>query len=255
MTETTNDNGQNSASNLLIPAAIIVAGLMIAAAIIITNRNAGGLRLGSNKASGSVAQEPSPTPPQPTADRGSPQNVKAVNGQDHVFGEPSAEVKIIEFSDLECPFCKDFHPTMKKLIDEYQGKVAWVYRHFPLDSIHPKARKEAEATECAVELGGNDKFWAYVDRLFEVTPSNNGLDVEKLPEIAAYIGLDGSKFETCLSSGKYAQAVAEDFADARSSGGRGTPYSIVLTKDGRKLPINGTVPYEQLKTAVEDALR
>ena len=144
---------------------------------------------------------------------------------------------------------------MKKITDEYKGRVAWIYRHFPLDFIHSKARKEAEATECAAELGGNSKFWAYVDRLFEVTPSNNGLDVEKLPEIAAYIGLDRSKFETCLSSGKYAQAVAEDLADARSSGGRGTPYSIVLTKDGRRLPIKGTVPYEQLKTAVEDALR
>lgn len=255
MTEAANDNSQNSTSNLLVPTAIIVAGLMVAVAIIITNRNGGIPRLGNGKSLGSGTQELSPTPPQPTADLGSPQNVKAVSGQDHIFGEPSAAVKIIEFSDLECPFCKDFHPMMKKIVAEYQGKVAWIYRHFPLDSIHPKARKEAEAAECANELGGNEKFWAYIDRLFEITPSNNGLDPQKLPQIATDVGLDQDKFETCLTSGKYAQRVVEDLDDARRSGGRGTPYSIVLTKDGRKLPINGTVPYEQLKTAVEDSLR
>lgn len=103
-------------------------------------------------------------------------NVRSVGDSDHLRGDPKATVKVVEFSDLECPFCKNFHRTMQQVMEEYSDKVAWVYRHFPLDSLHPKARKEAEATECAAELQGNDGFWAYVDKLFEITPSNNGLD-------------------------------------------------------------------------------
>lgn len=116
--------------------------------------------------------------------------VRAVSNEDHVLGDRNAPVKLIEFSDLECPFCKRFHPTAKQVVTEYAGKVALVYRHFPLDSLHAKARKEAEATECANEQGGNDKFWAYMDRLFDVTPSNDGLDLAELPKIAAFVGLE-----------------------------------------------------------------
>lgn len=103
-------------------------------------------------------------------------SVRPVGEGEHLRGDPKATVKIVEFSDLECPFCKRFHLTMQQVMEEYSGKVAWVYRHFPLDSLHSKARKEAEATECAAELAGNDGFWAYIDKLFEITPSNNGLD-------------------------------------------------------------------------------
>jgi len=101
----------------------------------------------------------------------------------------NAPVKIVEFSDTECPFCKRFHTTMQQVVKDSNGQVAWVYRHFPLDQLHSKARKEAEATECAAELGGNEKFWAYLNRLMEVTPANDGLDLAELPVIAAYVGL------------------------------------------------------------------
>ena len=94
-----------------------------------------------------------------------------------------------------------------------------------------------------------------MDRLFEITPSNNGLDPQKLPQIATDVGLDNQKFQTCLDSGKYAGRVASDLDDANNSGGRGTPYSIVIGQDGRKTPINGAVPYEELKTVIEEALR
>src|SRR3989344_5485116 len=100
-------------------------------------------------------------------------------------------IAIVEYSDLECPFCKTFQKTLHQIMDEYgeSGKVAWVYRHFPLAQLHTKAAKEAEATECAAELGGNAAFWKYADRLFEVTPSNNNLELSQLPVIAAEVGL------------------------------------------------------------------
>src|SRR5205823_5946094 len=160
--------------------------------------------------------------------------VKPVNGEDHMLGSSSAPVRVIEFSDFECPFCKRFHATLKQLMDEYgkDGKVAWVYRHFPIDELHSKARKEAQAAECANELGGNKAFWAYADKIFEVTPSNDRLDLALLPQIAQEIGLDRAKFEACLDGdargGKYAAHIEADHQDASTSGGTGTPYTLVI---------------------------
>ena len=95
--------------------------------------------------------------------------VKPVTGEDHIRGDVNASVKVIEFSDFECPFCKSFHASMKQVMQSYtkDGKVAWVYRHFPIDQLHSKARKEAQAAECAGELGGNNAFWSFADGLFE----------------------------------------------------------------------------------------
>ena len=181
--------------------------------------------------------------------------IQPVTPRDHIWGDPDAPVKIIEFSDTECPLCKRFHPTLKRIVAEYPGKVAWVYRHYPVDEIHSRARKQAEATECAAELGGNAKFWAYLDRLFEITPSNNRLDPAQLPRIAEYVGLNRAKFEQCLRSGKYAQRVADDVADALAAGGQGTPYTVVVAPNGRKFAILGAQPYASVKLVVGIALQ
>jgi len=168
--------------------------------------------------------------------------VRPVNGQDHILGDPGAPVKLVEFSDFECPFCKRAHPTLKRIMAEYgeSGKVAWVYRHFPLDALHKKARKEAQASECANELGGNDAFWAYTDRLYEITPSNDRLDLSLLPKVAEEIGLDRDTFEACLAGdargGKYADHIESDVQDAVASGGSGTPYMVVIAPNGEVLP-------------------
>ena len=101
---------------------------------------------------------------------------------------------------------------------------------------------------------GNKAFWKYLDRLFEVTPSNNGLDSAKLPEIAEYVGLDKGKFEKCLESDKYAKVVENDLQDAIRSGGQGTPYNIVIAPNGKKIVINGAQPYEKVKQVIESVL-
>lgn len=88
--------------------------------------------------------------------------VPAVTAEDHVFGDiTKAKVYIIEYSDLQCPFCKQFNPGVQKLVTDYQGQVAWIYRHFPLESIHDNARPLAEASECVAKIGGNDAFWKF----------------------------------------------------------------------------------------------
>ncbi len=91
---------------------------------------------------------------------------RPVDDTDHIIGSKDAEIIVIEYSDTECPFCKRFHETMHQAVDAYDGKVAWVYRHFPLTSIHPLAESGAIASECAATLGGNDMFWKYLDALF-----------------------------------------------------------------------------------------
>ncbi len=215
-----------------------------------------GFFLSGNTSSGNVVKD-SGTAAQPTVPvpQGSGKITLAeVTDKDWYKGGKNADITIVEFSDTECPFCKRFHNTMNQIIDEYGDKVKWVYRHAPLTSLHRKAVKEAEALECAGELGGNKGFWKYADRLFEITPSNDGLAALQFPEIAEYAGLNRKKFETCLDSGKHKQKVMDQLRDAETAGLRGTPYSILIAGD-EKIPINGAQPYEQVKTVIDAFLQ
>ncbi len=221
---------------LSVPIAIVIAGIIIAGALYYSN----------TKTLSQVA---------PVINNESASFMRPVSALDHILGNPNADVVIVEYSDTECPFCKQFHTTLRRAMTEYgtSGKIAWVYRHFPIDSLHPKARKEAEATECANELGGSEKFWEYLNLIYEITPSNNGLDPAELPKIAKTVGLNVTDFNTCLSSGKYKDKVEADYQNAIKAGGKGTPNSILVTKDGLQTVVQGAQPYESLK-AVIDAL-
>ena len=95
-----------------------------------------------------------------------PATLPPITEQDHRQGAIGSPITIIEYSDLQCPFCKRFHDTMNEIKDRYDDQVTWVYRHLPLLSLHPDAGKLAEATECVAELGGNDAFWKFTDLIF-----------------------------------------------------------------------------------------
>lgn len=181
-------------------------------------------------------------------------NLKPADNNDHIRGSLEAPVKIIEYSDTECPFCKNFHFTMRQLVGEYDGKVAWIYRHFPVSSTHPKALKEAEATECAAELGGKEMFWIYINRLFEITPSNNQLDLEKLEGLAEEVGLSKEKFKTCLDSGKHSSKISSEIFESMKLGISGTPYTVVIAPNGRKFEIRGAQSREAVQSVIETAL-
>lgn len=242
-----NDQQQN---NLMVPGAIVFAGALIAGAVYFSSSKSSDVPTVAGNNAAANAQLPQ-------GDVGSLDQMAAISASDHIRGNPDAPVKIVEYSDTECPFCKRFHETMNQVMDEYgkSGEVAWVYRQFPLTQLHSKAAKEAEATECAGELGGNEKFWAYIDRLFEVTPSNDGLDPMELHNIATYVGLDMGKFNTCLSNGKYTQHVEEDSKNSMATGGNGTPWSIVVAKNGKKYPLSGAQPYASVKQLIDLALQ
>ncbi len=225
------------------PIAIIFAGILIAGAVLY------GTKDGSSTTSDSDTAAPK-------RDTGSLEEMRPVSESDHIRGNLNAKVFVVEYSDTECPYCKQFHTTMKQVMDEYgnRGEVAWVYRHFPLDQLHSKARNEALALECAAELGGNDKFWAYTDRIYEITPTNNGLDPAELPKIAQYVGLNINEFNTCMASNKYAKKVESDAQNGIATGARGTPWNIVVTQDGDKRSLPGAYPYTAVKQLIDEVL-
>ena len=182
--------------------------------------------------------------------------MRPVDKDDHIRGRSNAPIKLVEFADFECPFCKKLHMTMKELTKEYEtkGKVAWVYRHAFSEALHKKARQEAEASECASELGGNDAFWKYADKIFEITPSDDGLDLALLPQIAKEIGLNEEEFNTCLSGRRHEQRVTRDISDAMTAGARGTPYVVIVGPNNKRYDFSGTQPKEFIKNLIDLAL-
>jgi protein-disulfide isomerase len=185
-------------------------------------------------------------------------NVRRVSSErDHIYGNPEATVSLIEYSDFECPYCKRFHLTAKKVVDDSEGKVNWVYRHFPLAFHNPGAQKQAEASECASEQGGNTAFWKYTDEIYSRTKSNGrGFPISKLVPLAEEQGLDGAVFGECLKSSRFAGRVAEDFEEGRTVGITGTPGNILINnKTGEVRSKSGAVPYASLKAEIDQLLQ
>ncbi len=246
--ETQNSTSTTNGINYALPASIIVAAALIAGAWVYS----AGLK-NTNQAGGpnnpQLGQVSNPSPQSETI------ILKPVDASDHIRGSASAPVKIVEYSDLECPFCKSFHKTMQEVMANYGDKVAWVYRHYPIDQLHSKARTSAEGAECATEQGGNDKFWAYVDKYFSMTPSNNQVDLAILPQIAQSIGIDVNKFNACVSAKKFEAKIDASIKDAEGAGAQGTPYSVVIAKDGKTYAINGAEPYDNVKAIIDQALQ
>jgi protein-disulfide isomerase len=173
--------------NVAVAIAIIVAGIIVAGAVMVTNKGAGPAK--------DINAQPA------SAEEGDLSVVTDPNADDHIKGSlDTAKVVIIEYSDTECPFCGRLHGTLDEVVKEYEGQVAWVYRHLPLTQLHSKAVIEAHATECAAELGGNDGFWKFTDRLYEVTPGNNRLDLDELPKIAEFAALPIENWRTVIDA-------------------------------------------------------
>jgi protein-disulfide isomerase len=237
---------------LILPISIIIAGALIAFGLY-TSGNKGTSKVDSKNLINGAMAEPAI-------------EVAKVTDADHIRGNKDAKIVIIEYSDIECPFCKIYHETMKKIYAEYSkdNQVAWVYRHFPLSYgdrvLHKNAAKEAEATECAAELGGKEVFWSYLDELYATTKSNDGLDMSILPSLGKKFGLDEAKMKACIDSGKYAAKVKESFEEGAKAGAAGTPYTVIQFK-GENIPLVdeqgnglGALPHDVMKRIVDNIL-
>ena len=184
-------------------------------------------------------------------------NVIRVSRDDHVFGARDAPISLIEYSDFECPYCKRFHKVAQRLVAAMPGEVNWVYRHFPLEFHNPGAQKQAEASECVAELGGNGAFWQYIDTLYDRTRSGGqGFPASALAPLAAEIGLDRTAFSECLDSERMARRVKVQHQGGISAGIRGTPGNVLIhNQTGEVEVFSGAASFEQMKGAVERLLR
>ncbi|MEX0916788.1 MAG: DsbA family protein [Candidatus Spechtbacterales bacterium] len=220
-----------------VPGSILIAGLIIGLGIMMS----GNVSVGNDTAS---LQNPQAIDSGDIA-------FAPVGESDHIRGNANAEITLIEYSDLECPFCQSVHPTLEQLVADYDGKVRWVYRHFPLDSIHPQARPAAEASECVAELGGNNAFWAFIDGIFE----DPATQLPLMRNVALATGVNASEFDSCVASGKYSEVVEGNISDGVGAGVTGTPHTLVLGPDGEVIPMVGAQPIGAFKTVIDEMLK
>ncbi|WP_373045561.1 thioredoxin domain-containing protein [Vulgatibacter sp.] len=158
-------------------------------------------------------------------------------------GPENAPVTIVAFSDFECPFCSRVNPTIEQVMKEYDGKVKFVFRDYPLP-FHAKAPKASEAAHCAEEQG---KFWEMHDVLFA---NQKALEVTDLKKHAGTIaGIDQAKFDACLDSDKHAETVKKNMEAGEEAGVQGTPAFFV-----NGTPLSGALPFEEFKKVIDSEL-
>ena len=201
-----------------------------------------GLALGGTNAYKAPSVPSAPSAPAPVA--AGP--LKPVADSDHIIGAKNAKVTLVEYSDFQCPFCQRHLPSVKQALADFPNDVRLVFRHYPL-SFHPEAQKAAEASECAAKIGGNDAFWKMHDELFA---SQATLSRSVYTELAKKLGLNTGNFDKCLDSGEMASRVTSDLNEGTSAGVEGTPATFV---NGRL--VSGAIPYSELKSAIEAALK
>jgi NhaA family Na+:H+ antiporter len=140
-----------------------------------------------------------------------------VGARDHVLGPSDARVTVVEYGDYECPHCRQVAPIIEQLRSRFGDRLRYVFRHFPITTMHPRAQLAAEAAEAA---GAQGKFWEMHDLLLEPQAS---LDKPSLVKYAAELALDTERFERELSEHVYADRVRQDFLSGVRSGANGTP--------------------------------
>ncbi len=229
---------------LIIPVSIIVAGCIIGAAIFFS----GGKQTVVEVPANPQAQE-----------QANPEIRKVAAATDHILGNPNADFFLVEYSDIECPFCKRYHDeVLTRLKAEYKDndRVSFVFRHFPLDApftreLHPTATEEAIAAECVADLVSNDAFFTYVSSLFGDTTTGQLRDdalLNRLSELAVQVGAEKVAFENCYAAQDLTKVQA-DFNDGRDGGVEGTPTIFVQLEDGTSY--RAQPAYAPLKNAIE----
>jgi protein-disulfide isomerase len=212
------------------PVAVIIAGVVIAGAILYTN---------AHPASPAAADVNAGQLPANV-------NVSAPSAQDHIVGSVNAPVVLIEYSDFQCPFCSLVYPTLKSIVAASNGQVAWVTRNFPLSSIHPEANPAANAAECIAEQLGNTGWWEYADAVFN---NQDKLNPAYSRSLAAQFGADIAKYDSCVASSKYQSKIDAQTAEAENNGGQGTPFTVVWGH-GKQVPVSGAVPQAQFQSVI-----
>jgi protein-disulfide isomerase len=165
-----------------------------------------------------------------------------VSTSDHIQGSPDAPVVFVEYGDYECPHCGHAYPIVKRVQKHFGDRLAFVFRNFPLNQIHPNAEAAAETAEFA---GGGGKFWEMHDAIFE-NQSRLGMDL--LTELTKNLGLDAENLDAALESGEYRGRVKSDFQGGVRSGVNGTPSFFI---NGQRY--NGAYDFDGIVAGIEAA--
>lgn len=220
-------------TGLAIPFAIALGGIIVALAVYFTM----------------AKKEPSTG-----SGTGNPALVRPVGPTDHILGNPAAPVKIVEYADFDCAYCKTFDSTLHQIIanEGASGKVAWVYREFPLEQIHPTALEDAEAAECVAQTAGNAAFWQFADALF----ANQPVNPTRFGALASQAGVTGPAFADCMANASttVSARVSADAQNALDIGALGTPYSLILANGQAPVVMDGAYSYSAVKQLVDKAL-
>ena len=227
-------------SHPAVPVAIVVGFAMIALAIFFT---------GNEKEN--IAQIPSNIPEGDVLET----TVRPPDQTDFIKGNPNAPILMIEYSDYDCPFCKQYHETLNQIMNEYgiTGRVAWVYRQFPLKQLHPNAPKISEAALCVGELGGSAAFWKFTDSIFAGRELQEPTNMITLPDVAAEAGVDKAAYQSCVSSGKMKEKVEASVEEALALGAQGTPYTVLVVGNEQAV-INGAQSYDVVKSIIDNLI-
>lgn len=171
-----------------------------------------------------------------------PDKIKKLTKSDPVRGNENAKYVLIEYSDYECPFCKDFHTSLKTLIRDNK-EFKWAYRNYPL-AFHAGAKDKAKAASCVFSEKGNDAFWEFSDALFE----DQALPVNKLSELAVKNGVSKSDYDKCIERIDN-DKLADIYDEATAIGVTGTPSTVIVNTDNNNaVLVVGVVPVEELLT-------
>lgn len=232
MHEQNENHIKKETSKLSVPKAIIIAGALIAGAVLFSQASFDSSK-GLEEATARLA-----------GGEGGAELLHEVDDDtDFIRGAKKPKVTIVEFSDFGCGFCAQFHPTLKQIVDKYPNDVAWVYRHLPF-----RNNEAALASECVGQTLGDEAFWKYSDTLFAKFPD---ITNELMASEAVRLGFSSEEaFWECQGSEAVAKAVEENAAEARLIGANGTPHSLVITKDGKTFPLRGATPFAQVDQIV-----
>lgn len=227
-------------SHPAVPIAIVIGFTMVALAIFFT----GGKKSADTEANPNIANEDIISG-----------IVRTVDATDYIKGNPNAPILMIEYSDYDCPFCKQYHETMNQIMNEYgiAGRVAWVYRQFPLEQLHPNSPKISEAALCVGSLGGSAAFWKFTDAIFESRELDEPTNMVALPEFAAEAGVDKGAYQSCVSSGQMKEKVDASVKEVMDLGAEGTPYTILIVGNEQAV-VNGAQPYDVVKSIIDNLI-
>jgi protein-disulfide isomerase len=195
-------------------------------------------------------QAPAPAPAVAPA----PQRVKVKLGNEFALGSADAAVTVVEFNDLQCPFCARFHAgTFPEIRKNYidTGKVRFINRDMPLEELHPQAMRAAQAARCAAEQG---KYWEAAER---ITANSGSLTAQTVDQYAKETGLDAAAYQSCMDSGRHLDAIRESGAAARALGVSGTPSFVIGKVTGDTLDGQiyvGALPYASFDAAIKGAM-